>query len=260
MPDANSSEDFIEVAGAKIHMPKRGSGDAALSLHSIEGNLGWLPYLEALSQSASVYAPTHPGYGVSERPDWLETISDLARFYLWTLQELGLDRVHLIGGFMGGWIAAEMAVMCPQALHSLTLIGTAGVRPTDGEIADIFLLGEEATISQSIGDSEVVTAAMERETPDANTRVRGREMTTRLCWKPYMHDPSLIHLLPRVQAPTLVVWGENDRIVPVSAGERITEAMPNARLEVIADAGHLPHIEKPDAVIPLLQRHMELTE
>ncbi|MYC07458.1 MAG: alpha/beta fold hydrolase [Chloroflexi bacterium] len=257
MTEANNSDNYIEIAGAKIHMLKAGSGDAVLSLHSIEGNLGWLPYLEALSRSACVYAPTHPGFGTSERPDWLETIDDLARFYLWALDELGLGRVHLIGGFMGGWIAAEMAVMCPQVLQSLTLIGTAGVRPTDGEIADIFLLGEEETINLAIGNSDVLAAAIDAEEP--NLRIRGREMTTRLCWKPYMHDPSLIHLLPRVQVPTLVVWGENDCIVPVSAGEQIADAMPNASLEVFEGAGHLPHIEKPEQVTPLLLEHMGLS-
>ncbi len=257
MTEANNSDNYIEIAGAKIHMLKAGSGDAVLSLHSIEGNLGWLPYLEALSRSACVYAPTHPGFGTSERPDWLETIDDLARFYLWALDELGLGKVHLIGGFMGGWIAAEMAVMCPQVLQSLTLIGTAGVRPTDGEIADIFLLGEEETINLAIGNSDVLAAAIDAEEP--NLRIRGREMTTRLCWKPYMHDPSLIHLLPRVQVPTLVVWGENDCIVPVSAGERIADAMPNARLEIVEGAGHLPHIERPERVTPLLLEHMGLS-
>ena len=258
MSDNNRSESYAEVAGSKIHMLQFGSGSAVLSLHSIEGNLGWLPYLDALTQSACVYAPTHPGYGSSERPEWLESISDLARFYLWTLQKLGLDKVHLIGGFMGGWIAAEMAVMCPQALHSLTLIDTAGVRPDEGEIADIFLLGEEGTTELAIGDSDLLTSAVESE--DAIVRIRGREMTTRLCWKPYMHDPSLIHLLPRVRVPTLVIWGEEDRIVPLSVGERIAETMPNAHLEVISGAGHLPHIEKSQEVIPLLQRHLGLTE
>ena len=257
MTEANNSDIYVEIAGAKIHTLKAGSGDAVLSLHSIEGNLGWLPYLETLSQSACVYAPTHPGFGTSERPDWLETIADLARFYLWALDELGLGKVHLIGGFMGGWVAAEMAVMCPQVLQSLTLIGTAGVRPTNGEIADIFLLGEEETINLAIGNSDVLAAAIDAEEP--NLRIRGREMTTRLCWKPYMHDPSLIHLLPRVQVPTLVVWGENDRIVPVSAGERIADAMPNARLEIVEGAGHLPHIEKPEQVTPLLLEHMGLS-
>ena len=257
MSDNGRVENFVEVAGAKVHMLTRGSGDAVLSLHSVEGNLGWLPYLDALAQSGCVYAPTHPGYGASERPEWLETVSDMARFYLWMMQELGLDRAHLIGGFMGGWIAAEMAAMCPQALHSLTLIGTAGVRPSEGEIADIFLLGEEGTTELAIGNPNLLTSAVEAEDPIV--RMRGREMTTRLCWKPYMHSPSLIHLLPRVEAPTLVVWGENDRIVPVSAGERIAAAMPDARLEVVGGAGHLPHIEKADVVIPLLQQHMNLT-
>ena len=148
--------------------------------------------------------------------------------------------------------------MCPQALDSLTLIDTAGVRPSEGEIADIFLLGDEQTTSIAIADPDLLATASEPEDPFV--RLRGREMTTRLCWKPYMHDPSLIHLLPRVEVPTLVIWGENDRIIPTNAGERIAEAMPNARLEVIAGAGHLPHIEKPDQVIPLLQQHLRLTE
>ncbi len=258
MSDTNKSGHPVEVAGAKIHMLKSGSGDPVLSLHSIEGNLGLLPYLGALSQSACVYAPTHPGFGSSERPDWLETIADLARFYLWMLQDLELDKVHLMGGFMGGWVAAEMAVMDPHILQSLTLIGTAGVRPSEGEIADIFLLGDEQTTSLSIGDPDLLTTATEPEDPFV--RLRGREMTTRLCWKPYMHSPSLIHLLPRVNVPTLILWGDNDRIVPVSVGERIADAMPEARLEIIAGAGHLPHIERPNEVIPLLQKHMGLTE
>ena len=255
MSDSTVSESSLEVAGSSIRLLKAGSGSPVLSLHSIEGNLGFLPYLDALSRTAQVYAPTHPGYGASERPEWLESVSDLARFYLWMLQELGLDKVHLMGGFLGGWIAAEMAVMCPQALHSLTLIGTAGVRPDDGEIADIFLLGEEGTTELAIGDAQLLTAARDTEAPDI--RVRGREMTTRLCWKPYMHDPSLIHLLPRVQVPTLVIWGEDDRIVPVSVGRRIAAAMPAARLDVISGAGHLPHIENPEEVIPLLRMHLK---
>ena len=258
MSDTNTYGDHVEVAGAKIHLLKSGSGDAVLSLHSIEGNLGLLPYLDALSQSACVYAPTHPGFGSSERPDWLETIADLARFYLWMLQDLELDKVHLMGGFMGGWVAAEMAVMNPHILQSLTLIGTAGVRPSEGEIADIFLLGDEQTKSLSIGDPDLLATAIEPEDPFV--RLRGREMTTRLCWKPYMHSPSLIHLLPRVHVPTLILWGDNDRIVPVSAGERIADAMPDARLEIIAGAGHLPHIERSNEVIPLLQQHMGLTD
>ena len=254
MSDTNRSESYVDVAGAKIQMLQSGGGDAVLSLHSIEGNLGWLQYLDAISNSAAVYAPTHPGFGRSERPDWLETISDLARFYLWMLQELSIDKVHLIGGYMGGWIAAEMAVMCPQVLKSLTLFGTAGVRPADGEIADIFLLGEDGTLDLAISDPGPILTAIESEERDI--RIRGREMVTRLCWKPYMHSPSLIHLLPRVNVSTLVVWGESDRVVPVSVGERIASAMPNARLEVIKGAGHMPHIENPGEVIPLLMQHL----
>ena len=118
------------------------------------------------------------------------------------------------------------------------------------------MLGEDATAALAISDPGLLTAAIEPE--DTFVRLRGREMTTRLCWKPYMHDPSLIHLLPRVRVPTLVIWGENDRIVPVSAGELIAEAIPDARLQVIAGAGHLPHVENPKVVVPILQEHLGL--
>ena len=97
MANLERLEEFVEVAGAKIHLLKGGQGKPLVVLHSVEGNLGWLSYHRSLAQHFTVYAPTHAGFGLSQRPPWLETLSDLARFYLWLLQELGLEfRIFII--------------------------------------------------------------------------------------------------------------------------------------------------------------------
>ena len=261
MTTTSAVEEFVEVGGAKIHLLKGGDGPPLLFLHSIEGNLGWLPWMDRVSKSATVYAPTHPGFGASERPELLESVSDIARFYLWMIQEMGLEGVTLVGHFLGGWIAAEMATMSPGALSSLVLVDAAGVRPDTGEVADIFLRGEEETTRLAFHDADGVpgySELFERELSpeEREMKVRGREMTTRLCWKPYMYDRSLGWLLQRVNAPTLVVWGAEDRIIPVDAGRRLHEAIPGSCLEIIPECGHLPHVEKPDEFSKLMLEHL----
>ena len=256
-------EEFVEVGGAKIHLLKGGSGPPLLYLHSVEGNLGWLPWMDRVAESATVYAPTHPGFGASERPELLESVSDMARFYLWMIQELEMKDVSLVGHFLGGWIAAEMATMSPGVIRSLTLVDAAGVRPEVGEIADIFLLGEEETARLAFHDAAGVpdyADLFERELSpeEREMRVRGREMTTRLCWKPYMYDRSLAWLLERVNVPTLVVWGAEDAIIPADSGRRIHEAIKGSRLEVISECGHMPHVEKPDEFSSMVLEHLAL--
>lgn len=265
MGTIGATEERVQVGGASVHLLKGGSGTGApvVFLHSIEGNLGWLPWMETISESATVYAPTHPGFGESERPDWLESVSDMARFYLWMFQEMGLDKVSLVGHFLGGWIAAEIATMNPGILESLTLVDSAGVRPRDGEIADVFLLGEEETLRRSFHDAASVPGYDALfggdQTPEQReARVINREMTTRLCWKPYMYDRSLLPLLHRVNAPTLVVWGAEDSITPPDAGRRIHQAIAGSRFEIIPQCGHLPYIEKPEEFSRLLRQRLSL--
>ena len=251
---AGFTEEIVDVGGAKVHTLKGGTGEPLLLLHGAGGNTGWLKFAEALSDRYTVYYPSHPGYGKSDRPEWLESIQDMACFYSWYLETLGLEGIRTIGFSMGGWIAAELAVMCNHAISKLMLVGAAGVKPNDGEIADIFIISptqvrdlmfhdpNQAPEYQAVYGRELNPE--EQMTSDLN-----REMAVRLTWKPYMHDPRLTGLLGRLNIPSRMVWGKEDRIVPVECGGIYQKAIKGSDLVVIDNCGHAPQVEKPDEFV-----------
>jgi len=242
---------FVNAGGAKIEVLKGGRGRPLVALHSIEGNMGWLPMHQRLAERFTVYAPTHPGYFGSERPEGLESFLDLARFYPWILQELEIEKAVLLGHFIGGWLAAEMAVMCPDRVDQLVLIDAAGIKPQRGEIADIFLHGIEGTRALSFHDVKQVRDyeslfAPAKSPEERERQTINREATTRFCWKPYAHDPVLPMLLGRLRVATLITWGREDRIVPLECAELYHGAIAGSRLAIIDLCGHFPQFERPD--------------
>jgi pimeloyl-ACP methyl ester carboxylesterase len=247
MTTQGGTEQFVQMADARLQLFRGGEGTPLLVLHGPEGNPGWTPYYEALAQHYSVLAPSHPGFNQSPRPAWLETIGHLAHFYHWFLEAQQLEHVRVIGFSMGGWLAAEMALMCAHRLEKLVLVDAAGIQPPDGEILDIFLHSPEQLAQLACDDprhvAEYDTLFGGTATPEVAQQ--NREMAVRLCWKPYMHNPSLPALLPRLQLPTLIVWGRGDHIIPVSCGEVYQRAIRGSVLQVIERCGHYPQLEQP---------------
>ena len=231
-------------------MLQEGRGPALLFLHSAGGAGRWLPFQERLAKNFSVYFPSHPGHGGSPAAEWIEHISDLAFHYLDVLDELGVERAHLVGASFGGWIAAEVATMASHRLASLVLIDPVGIR-VDGWIYP-FLFGMDIP--------EIVTtvfhnpmAALALAPPDQSIETlalqyRQGAALARVAWNPHLYDPLLRRRLGRITTPTLLCWGAHDKVAPLTpCGATWVKEIPGARLRVFADSGHVPHLEEPDA-------------
>ena len=144
MPDHTIAT--LAVRGCNIKLMRGGSGAPLLFLHGASGAGAWLPVMASLATKYDVIVPEHPGFGDSDTPDWLDTIHDLAYFYLDFLAQLELEQVHLVGVSLGGWIAAELAVRDTRRLASLTLVDAAGIHVPGVKQIDPFLRTDEQRI------------------------------------------------------------------------------------------------------------------
>lgn len=241
----------ISVSGVALEIEERGSGRPLLFLHAGEGLQPRLPWLDALAARFRVIAPQHPGFGESSLPDWFGSVDDLAYLYLDLTRALDLHDAVLLGADFGGWIAVEMAVRNTQGFAHLVLAAPLGIKlggVTDRDIVDMHAIPRTEFMRLAWADPQCgeidYTALPESELAGI---VRGREALALFGWKPYMHNPRLKHWLHRIDLPTLLLWGAQDRIVAPGYGEGWQAAIPGARMEQIQDAGHFPHWEQPQA-------------
>ena len=256
-PTPTGQSETVPVAGIALHLARAGSGAPVLVLHHDVGRPEPAPFDDALARQFSVLAPSHPGYDKSARPDWMRSVRDVAVVYQWLLGERGLTRdVTLVGLGFGGWIAAEMATMAPRAFRRLVLVGAMGIKPERGDIADQALVSYIDYVRLGFADQRAFDRLFGAEPSTAQLEQwdLNREMTFRIAWKPYMYGPTLPHLLGGVATPTLVVWGRDDRIVPLECGERYAKSLPHARLAIVEGAGHFVDMEKPDELAQLVTR------
>jgi pimeloyl-ACP methyl ester carboxylesterase len=240
----------LKINGIRVDAVERGTGAPLLFLHPGIGLDPAAPVLERLAAKARLIAPTHPGFGASEQPPAFDTVDDLAYFYLDLLDELDLKGVTLVGVSLGGWIAAELAVKSTARVARLVLANAVGIKIGGREtrdIADIYAMPDSEFNERAYADPALGVRDY-KALPDAEVRAaaRNREATARYAWSPYMHNPKLKGRLHRIRIPTLILWGANDRILSEPYGRAYAAAIPGARFETIAKAGHFPHIEQPD--------------
>lgn len=245
------AETFATINGCKIRMMRGGAGSPLLFLHGARGAGAWLPFMDKLAQDFDLLVPEHPGFGGSDTPDWLDNVGDLAYFYLDAIAELGLDKVNLVGTSLGGWIAAELAVRCCDRLRSLVLSAPAGIHVKGLPKGDTFMWSAAEMTRNLFHDQTVAEAALQRPQSEAEqfTEMKNRLTMAKLTWQPRLYNPHLHKWLHRITVPTLIIWGDDDKIIPTGYGPAFAALIPGARLEIIAKCGHLPQVERSDEFV-----------
>jgi pimeloyl-ACP methyl ester carboxylesterase len=249
---------MLPIRGCNIALRRAGGGRPLLWLHGADDAGLWLPAIADLAESHDVIVPEHPGYGASDTPDWLDTIADLASFYLDVLDALELTGVDLVGCDLGGWIAAELAVRNTRRLASLTLVGALGINLGDVAPLDPFLRTDEQRIRDLFHDAAQADAMVQHSLrPELeDVGLKNQTTTARLIWQPRGYDPHLAKWLHRIDVPTLVVWGADDRLYPVDYARAYQHLIPRAELAVIPACGHIPHVEQAGAFVAALERFL----
>jgi pimeloyl-ACP methyl ester carboxylesterase len=204
-----------------------------------------------LARHYRVIAPSHPGFGHSSLPDWLDSIDDIAHVYLELMDRLDLKRANMIGASIGGWLAAELATKAPERIAKLVLVGPVGIKtggPKKLDIPDIYALSNEALDRLRFHDpakAKIDLTTLSEE--QLRIIARNNETLALLVWEPYMYNPKLKHRLHRLTMPVLFLRGASDGLVSGDYLERYAKLVPGARIETLAEAGHVPHIEQPQA-------------
>jgi pimeloyl-ACP methyl ester carboxylesterase len=206
----------------------------------------------AAERGVRVLVPTHPGFGGTERPERISSIRDLAALYAALLEVEGLTDVTVIGNSIGGWIAAELAALGTVSVARLVVIDGAGLDLAGHPTADFFSLTFDQLAELSYARPDVFRIDPTALPEPARAAMAGNRASLLTYAGSAMVDPTLASRLATIAVPTLVVWGDHDRMIDVAVGEAFANAIPGARFELLANTGHLPQLETPDAVVSVL--------
>ena len=244
---------MLKLGEIELELHEAGDGPPLLFLHSGGGFEPEDAFVAMLARRYRLIAPSHPGFGHSSLPDWMDSIDDIAHVHLELMDRLGLRRVKMIGCSIGGWIAAELATKTPDRIEKLVLVGPEGVktgRRDQLDIPDIFALPQEEMARLRFHDPAKAKIDLAKLSPEQlRIMARNNESLALLVWEPYMHNPKLAHRLHRLTMPVLMMRGASDGLVSAEYLARYAKLVPQARIETIEAAGHLPQLEQPEAFV-----------
>jgi pimeloyl-ACP methyl ester carboxylesterase len=241
---------LVDIQGLKLELiVKGGGGSPLLFLHGMDGVEGCSRIIDLLACDFKVYAPSHPGFGASELPRAFSTIDDLAYFYLDLLEHFDLRNVTVVGFSLGGWIAAEMLVKDVSRVSRVVLGAPLGLRTAErrkSHVTDLFTLDPrevDATLQVTPAArgnlAELPESVLERI-------ARNAEAVCLFGWSPYLYNPKLHLRLHRIKAPTVLLWGEDDRLAPLDYARSFVAKLKQVQLETLPACGHRIYVDSPE--------------
>ena len=241
-------EEF-RVNGVKVAMLTIGKGEPLVFLHGA-GTFHGFDFALPWAEKYKVMIPFHPGFGESGDDASITNMHDYVMHYVELLDQLGLAKVNLVGFSLGGWMAAAFAMEHGHRINKLVLVAPAGLKVAEYPMVDIFRIPGEELPGYLVADINVILPHLPKGHDIDFIVDRYREMTSvaRIMWeKPF--DRGLQRWLHRLaKVPTLIVWGDKDRLIPVGQAKTWQGLIPNSTVQTHASAGHLVLDESPDAV------------
>jgi pimeloyl-ACP methyl ester carboxylesterase len=247
----------------KVDMRCAGRGEPLVYLHGSNGQSDWSPFLEMLSQRYMVYAPSHPGWGESEGLEHIDDIIDFAIFYLDFFDALKLESPYVVGHSLGGMLAAEIASLSPASVKKLVLANPAGLWRDDIEPLDFFTAGNEELMRAILYDpsnTSVLGSMPNMEDREALARMmfeRQKAMAAagKFLWP--IWDKGLKKRIHRIKAPTLIVWGEKDGLIPPAYGPEFQKCIAGSKLVTIPQTAHMPMFERPEEFVRVVSEFLD---
>jgi pimeloyl-ACP methyl ester carboxylesterase len=236
------------VGAVPVTVTEHGAGRPFLLLHGGAGPRSVAGFADLLGtrEPARVLVPTHPGFDGTPRPESLHSIPALARVYTALLDQLGLTGVTVIGNSIGGWIAAEIALLGSSRVSGVVLVDAAGLVLSDHPAPDFFSLTMDQVADLSYYRPDAFRLDLDHLPDQQKAIMAGNRAALGVYGGPAMADPGLLDRLPGISIPVLAIWGEADRMIPVEHGRAYARAIPGAQFMLISGAGHLPQLETPD--------------
>lgn len=249
------SKEDISIRETKIRVIKKGSGSPLIYLHGYNYDFDWHSVLDELSNQYTVYRLDYPGFNFSESNESIDSVQDLAFFILDFIDKLELNDITLMGSSLGGWLAMEISAISPEKIAKLILIDSFGIRVEGIKLQNIFRMNQNTIISKLFTSEMLQVRTLDQYSNNKELEqviLQNNISTAHLAWNPYFHNPKLLNLMHRLRMPIIVIWGSNDQILPLAYGEKLQELLPHSILKTVDGASHLPHIEKPNEFLNII--------
>src|SRR5436190_11062315 len=238
----------LTVDGVKTIVYTAGKGEPLVLFHGA-GTADGFEFATAWADKSRVIVPYHPGFGESGDDPAITDIHDYVMHYLDLFDALKIDTMRLVGISMGGYLAAKFASEHGHRVKKLVLIAPYGLEVPEYRTLDIIATPGEQLVPMLVSNFDVLKQHLP-EKPDMDfVAARYREATSfaRLFWE-HPTDPKFPRHLHRVKMPTLIVWGDEDKLIPVGQAPAWRKLIPNSEVMVVKGAGHLVHLDKPEVV------------
>jgi pimeloyl-ACP methyl ester carboxylesterase len=245
---------FGDHVQTDLHVTERGEGRPFLLLHGGAGPISVTRFADLFAERhhVRVIIPTHPGFALTPRPQGLKDVKGLAQLYAAFLDQLNASDVTVVGNSIGGWIACELALLASPQVRRIILVDAVGIEVPNHPVADVSKLAPDQLMSLSYHNPNPFLINPATLTDAQKAAIGANRASLSVYAGPLGIDPTLAGRLSKIAVPTLVLWGDSDRIVDQAYSRAFASTIPAAKFLILKDTGHVPQIETPELLMEAL--------